>query len=359
MEAVKRWQYRPAQLNGIAIEMDTMVGVKYDLGPPPTVVIDNQAASKAQAADTTAFRPPTAPASASVPRGQPLTGASGPCDFPFVATHYDANHAQTVIPDIDPADFSGRLNDTYVTVRSAGIDSGPKQVGVVIDASRSIPDDEWERQTELAANFIQRARPEDSIFVFLAGIDTEPERVASPSTTAERLRKLMFSHPPVSDSAERNYDALFATAASMQPPHFGDTLILFGHPGDVGSSVSADKLEDSILANRIRFIVISFSTTTFGKSPRLDAVTRETGYYIEYHDTLSLNQPGQIVLMEGYLRDLYEWIAAPYRLNIEPSNLKSPAELTIYLSDAAQRNIRDFEIHYPRKIYPCSASTTH
>lgn len=355
MEAVKHWQYQTAQLNGIAIEMDTMVGLKYVLGPPPTVTVDNQTASNAQAADATALRPSPAPISAAALHGQALTGPPGACDFPFVATHYDTNHEQTVVADIAPSDFSARLGDTYVTVRSAGIDPGPKQIGVVIDASRSIPDDEWERQIQLAANFIEHARPQDALFVFLAGVDVEPERVASPSATAERLRRLMFSHPPVSDATERNYDALLTTAISMQPPHFGDTLILFGHAEDAGSSASAVKLEDVILSNRMRFIVMSFSTATLGKSPRLDPVARETGYFIDYHDTLSLNQPGQIVLIEDYMQDLYGWIAGPYRLRVESTDVTTPADLTVYLSDAAQRDIRDYEIHYPRRIYPCSA----
>lgn len=357
MEAVKRWQYQTIQVNGIAVEMDTAVGLKFSLGPPPAVSIDNEAASKAQAADTTAFRAPSAPNSPGVPHGQPLGDVASVCDLSFVATHYSETYrSQTVVPDLPPSDFSARLNNAYVNVRSAGIDAGPKQIGIVIDASRAIPDDEWERQIQLAANFIEHARPQDSLFVFLASVDVAPEKVASPSATAEGLRKLMFPHPSATDSTERNYDALLATAVSMQPPRFGDTLILFGHAEDTGSSTSADKLEDVILGNRMRFIVMSFSTGTLGKSPRLDAVTRDTGYFIDYHDTLSLNQPGQIVLMEQYMRDLYGWIAGPYRLRVESTDAKTPADLTVYLSDAAQRGIRDFEIHYPRRIYPCSAT---
>ncbi len=359
IETVKRWQYQTAQLNGIAIEMDTMVGLKYALGPPSTVTVDNEAASKAQAVDTTAFRAPSAPSSPAVPHGQPLADAPSVCDLSFVATHYSGTYqSQTVVPDIPASDFSARLDAAYVNIWSAGIDAGPKQIGIVIDASRAIPDDEWERQIQVAANFIEHARPQDSLSVFLASVDVAPEKVASPSTTAERLRRLMFSHPSASDSTERNYDALLATAASMQPPHFGDTLMLFDHAEDTGSSTNSDRLQGLILKNRMRFIVLSFSTATLGKSPRLDAVTRDTGYFIGYHDALSLNQPGQIVLMENYMRDLYGWIAGPYRLRVESTDVKTPADLTVYLSDASQRNIRDFEIHYPRRIYPCSAAAT-
>jgi TonB family protein len=359
IETVKRWQYQTAQLNGIAIEMDTMVGLRYALGPPPTVTIDNEAASKAQAADTTAFRAPSAPSSPAVPHGQPLTDAPSVCDLSFVATHYSETYqSQTVIPDIPPSDFSARLDTAYVNIWSAGIDAGPKRIGIVIDASRAIPNDEWERQIQLAANFIEHARPQDSLFVFLTSVDVAPEKVASPSATADRLRRLMFSHPSASDSTERNYDALLATGASMQPPRFGDTLMLFGHAEDIGSSTNSDRLQDLILKNRMRLIVMSFSTATAGKSSGLDTVTRDTGYFIDYHDTLSLNQPGQLVLMENYMRDLYGWIAGPYRLKVESTDVKTPVDLTVYLSDAAQRNIRDFEIHYPRRIYPCSAAAT-
>lgn len=353
-EAVKHWQYQLLQLNGLPVEMDTMVGLKFSLGPPPKVTVDNFAAQRAMAADTTAFRAPTA--STSAPHGEPLTGASGACDFPFVATHYDSSHRQTVIPDLAAAEFSARLDDTYVTIGSAGIDAGPKQIGVVVDASRNIPDDEWEPQVQMAATFIEHARPQDSLFVFLAGVDVAPERVASPSATAARLKRLMSSRPSPSDSSERNYDALFATAQAMQPPRFGDTLILFGRAEDEGSFIGASKLKDIVLKNRVRFIVLSFSIGTLGKSPNWEGMTRSSGYFIGYHDLRSLDQPGQIDLMEDYMRDLYGWIASPYRLRMESADIEKPAELTVYLSDAAERGIRDYQIHYPGTLYPCSAT---
>ena len=42
MEAVKQWQYRPMSLNGNPVEMDTTVTLDYALGPPPTVMVNNQ-----------------------------------------------------------------------------------------------------------------------------------------------------------------------------------------------------------------------------------------------------------------------------------------------------------------------------
>ena len=42
MEAVKQWQYRPMSLNGSLVEMDTTVTLDYALGPPPTVMVNNQ-----------------------------------------------------------------------------------------------------------------------------------------------------------------------------------------------------------------------------------------------------------------------------------------------------------------------------
>ncbi len=42
IEGVRQWQYQPVLLNGIPIEQDTTVTLNYELGPPPTVMVNNK-----------------------------------------------------------------------------------------------------------------------------------------------------------------------------------------------------------------------------------------------------------------------------------------------------------------------------
>jgi len=236
------------------------------------------------------------------------------------------------------------------------IDGGPKRVALILDPSRNVSDEEWKLETQMAARLVEGGRPGDRFLLFIEGIDNEASSFLSPDEVDRQLRGLVFARPASVDSSERAYDALLNAAQRFDPPAFGDALILFGHPEDVGSKADPDQVLQVILKRALRFYGFSFRDPLGGYA-KLDQLSHETGYYFSFHSLLSLNQPRQMSLYEGFLDDVYAGIAEPYRLTIRMPSSEGPTALTIEVVNAKDRIPRADDVHYPHSVYSCVASS--
>jgi hypothetical protein len=288
------------------------------------------------------------------------------CDVPVVVTHFNND----LVRDLKPADFSVRLGDIPRTVDSASIDGSPKRVALILDASRNIPEDEWKLETEMAASFLEHARPQDQFAFLVISADGTVNAPSSSSDVAERLRKLERARPATTEPNERIYDALLAAVNRLNPPQFGDAIFLFGHDGDLGSNTAADRVFDLILRNRLRFYGLSFADPLAKLPPGFDLnkplpkdlgpsklalLSAETGYFFSFHAVRSVNYPGQKPLLKAFLGDLYAWIAEPYRVRAPATAVKDKTKLEITVTNLATREVHQDGIHYPRSLYPCVA----
>jgi hypothetical protein len=255
-------------------------------------------------------------------------------------------------------------------VKSASIDGGSKRVALILDASRKVPKDEWKLETEMAVSLIENARALDRFTLSLVGVDIPAGPFLPLGDLQAQLRDVASSRPEAVDGNERVYDALLDAAKRLDPPEFGDTIFLFGHPDDLGSKATPDQVEEMILRNRLRFYAMSFTDPLRGKLPPqfdlnkplpknaipggADNISHATGYFFSYHSVETLRIPGQLTLLEGFLGDLYAGIAQPYRLRLSSNTSgKTAVELTVV--NAETRNVRQGDVHYPRFIYPCTS----
>jgi hypothetical protein len=299
------------------------------------------------------------------------------CDVPLVVTRFvSSSRTLELVKDLGPKDLTVQIGAVSGTLESASIDSGPKRVALVLDASDAIPTDEWTLQTEMAAKLVQHARPDDRFALLFVGMENPASAFLSSGEVMREMQKLSASRPGAMESGERIYDSLLAAASHLNPPQFGDALFLFGHPEDSGSKSGPDEVMELVLKNRLRFYAVSFSSPLRGKlppgfdlnkplpasvvRPKLTKMTAATGYSFSFHSIESLNYPGQIPLFEGYLADLYAGIAEPYRLKIAMPDTRGEVKLEIVVSNSKGRNISEGDIHYSHSIYPCvpSAPTT-
>ncbi|MGA9526683.1 MAG: hypothetical protein WBS24_01070 [Terriglobales bacterium] len=272
------------------------------------------------------------------------------CELPVVVTDYDNKTVQS----LTPSDFSVRIDDAPTSVTTASIDAGPKRVAIILDGARSVPEEEWKWETHMAAELVKHARPNDQFALFVIGsVDTAA--TLSSSELSDRLQHLR------ANANERLYDALLSAAKRFDPPQFGDTIVLFGHPADSGSETSLDVLFDVMMKNEFRFYAMSFSDASLdfsgpdvghSKLPGLLGLTAETGYYFSFHQTRALNMPGQLALLESYLSDVYSWISEPYRLLIPASAVKDKSKLEIEISDA-EGKARRFSVRSTHTLYSC------
>jgi hypothetical protein len=294
------------------------------------------------------------------------------CDIPVVVTRFD-----TSFQELSAKDFLVHLGTIPVTLESATVDRSSKREALILDASRYVPDHEWKVETEMAADLVGHARPFDSFALQVVGGENATQGLLSPAEVREQLRGLWTSRPSRIDSSERVFDTLSAAAKRLDPPQFGDTLVLFGHMDDVGSKTDPDRLQGLIMKNKFRVLGFDFSDPLPTPLPpgfdasnippessgpqKLQKMTAETGYYFSFDAMESLNRPGQMRIFEIFLSDLYRRIAEPYRLRAPAFASSGRAKLEITVANSEARKIRPSDMHYPQFIYPCAhaPATTH
>lgn len=291
--------------------------------------------------------------------------AMGACDVPLVVTNFD----NVLLKYLGPRDLLVRLGAVPITLDTISVDGGPKRVALILDPSKNVPEDEWKLEIEMGVKFVGHARPDDKFVFLLVGTEVSTGAYLSPTDVEEQLRKLASSRPPSPDSSERIYDALITAANRLDPPKFGDSLFLFGHHEDVDSKTDPNRLLEVILKNNLRFFGMSFADPLRGKVPpnfdpnkplpanlgptTLEKMSSATGNYFSFHSVQALDHPGQRLLFEGFLGDLYARIAEPYRLRIPMSSVKGQTKLEISVTNMNDRKVRTSGIYYPRFVYPC------
>jgi hypothetical protein len=299
----------------------------------------------------------------------PCLGQTPPqsCNIPLVATRYNpATNNVQLVEGLAASDLNLTIGSKSVPVSNISTDSGSKRVVLVLDASRKVPDAEWELETDMAATLVHSARRDDRLALILTGQETKPSPFQSAAEIQRQLNELYSNRPSASDASERNFDALKAAASFLNPPSFGDVVFLFGHPEDDGSAATFDQIKQIILEGGTRFYGISFTDPFRGKFPagfdpnkplpntfvtaQLDQLAQLTGYFVSYHSLEALKQPGQSRLFRNWLVDLYTGIASPYRIEIPHASISTQSSLAIEVN----REIYKHDIHYPQVIYPCA-----
>ena len=292
------------------------------------------------------------------------------CDVPLVVTRFvPASRTIELVKDLGLEDLTVQLGALPGQLESASIEDGPKRVAQVLDASESIPADEWKLQKEMTAKLISHARISDRFAIVFVGIDRPVPELLSADEVVEELRKMSSSRPTATEHGERIYDAIIAAANHLNPPKFGDAIFLFGHAEDSGSKAGLNEVLELLLKNRFRFYAISFTNPLIGKlppgfnlnkplpanvaKPKLVDVSAATGYFVSFRSVEDLSMPGQTELFEGFLADLYAGIAEPYRLKIPMPDIQGEVKLNIVLTKLKERKINERDVHYPHFIYPC------
>jgi len=306
---------------------------------------------------------------------QSISAAQQPesvCDLPFVASRFEKGSGiEVLVGNLAPENSQVHAGDTTLKVKSISIDSTPKRVALILDARSRVDGEEWGLETELAISLVGHGRKEDQFALFVANAAPPGLDFQTPDATVDLLQRLKKSRPSGIGKDDMT-EVLLTAAKKLDPPKFGDTLFLFGRAEHSGNSAEFEELRTLLLKNRVRFFGESFTNPLKGnvppgwnpntplpatyRRPELDQLSSETGYPMSYHQLELFRQfKDQLKLMKNYLGLLYEEVAEPYRLSVEPPVNSGPATLEINLIGPAAEGIREYSMHYQHTLFPCAA----
>jgi hypothetical protein len=186
-------------------------------------------------------------------------------DAPVVLTRvvtyfvpYDVTK-QELAQDFGPDNFQVQVGGVAAQVESVLIENGPKRMVLVLDAGKPVPKDEYDENIYVAKALLAYARSKDRFTVLLVGSDAPTAKFISPGETKRYLEKLCAARPPTTEPGTRIYDTLLAAAKNLDPPQFGDVVILFGRLEDSGSKATMEDLSGAFVREKLRFFGISFA----------------------------------------------------------------------------------------------------
>ncbi len=291
-----------------------------------------------------------------------------PCDvhIPLVVTLPD----NSLVRALDVSDLTILLGGSRASAESLVVDSGTKRVVLIIDASSSVPEDEWNLQTSMASEFVGYARQGDEFSLLIVGEDAAASEWMSSATARDQLQKFRSSRPRLPESTEPIYDAILASVKRLDPPRFGDSIFIFGHNDDRGSKNKPDEIRELLVRRQLRLFGMTFADPLAGKLPpgfdpnkplppsfapsTLERMTLATGNYFSFHQIVALNHPGQLALFKAFLGDLYARVAEPYCLVLTLAAIRSETKLEIEVTNSHARTIRSNGTFYSHSVYPCT-----
>jgi hypothetical protein len=255
---------------------------------------------------------------------------------------------QELAQDFGPDNFQVQVGGVAAQVESVLIEKGPKRVVLVLDASKPVPKDEYDENIYVAKALLGYARSKDRFKVLLVGSDAPTAKFISPSETKRYLGELRAARPPTTEPGTRIYDTLLTAAKNLDPPQFGDVVILFGRLEDSGSKATMEDLSGAFVREKLRFFGVSFAPSP--PPPALERLSAATGYSI----LLEPMRDGRILgIWEPDFEFWYAWIAEPYRLRVSLPALGRQDLIEIKLVPGLKKKKTEgIELHFPRIVYP-------
>ncbi len=289
------------------------------------------------------------------------------CSVPLVVSHFaETTRHIEYVKGLGVKDVSVRIGGKVITPQSVVVDASPKRVAIIFDASNEVSELEWKMAMEIAAHMVQIARPDDRFALLVTGTSDSAGEWISGAQAAQQFKTWAFARPASDRRGERNFDALMAAVKLLNPPQFGDTVFLFGHPRDKGSKATSEQVQEELLKKGVRLNGITFveRPQVMWINVREDQhlfdimqMSQKTGSSFLSRDLRLLAKPEELQALKTLTAEWYTGIAEPYRVTFSPPPLKKRTNLEIDVRDAKGRKFGSGEGFYASAIYPCGGSS--
>jgi hypothetical protein len=280
-----------------------------------------------------------------------------------------------VVQGLSAANFRGKLGGHEVEILSASVDTSPRRMVLLIDASGSmmVPDVVWGSVKSLWQHLIRFPPPRASIaqMAFSASI------LSSAGFDQDRLA-LLIGQAAVLRACEQSqgnrstalYDAIWSARGTLGVPNSGDVIYAVTDAGDNASQSEPKKVEEGLQAAGIRlFAVVVVPYDRFrGRVPvdsgfdRLHSMVEASGGNLlefPYHGASrpysSIKAKTRADAVDLALQRLYQQMGEFYRLRLKlPETLDKATKWKLEVIEANGRPDRRVEIHYPQQLMPCA-----
>ncbi len=281
------------------------------------------------------------------------------------------------IPGLTAGHFRGSFRRKPVKILSARVESKPRRIVVMLDASGSMAQDRslrWHLARKIASDLISRMPVETpvALVVFAKSI---LRTVGFDQGREAALRELaaLEKHPNLKspETLTAIYDALLEGAELLGSPEDGDAIYLLTDGWDTASRATPKNAGHAFVAKRARlfgFLLYPVETDPPTVGPDrdrirelLEFIPRTGGGFVyirfEYPDgriRYALEESDRAKL-DASLRLMEQRTTDIYRLEIElPGVGDKPREWKLELVPGEGANVKDLRVVYQRKLLPCA-----
>jgi hypothetical protein len=283
------------------------------------------------------------------------------------------------VQGLSAANFRGKLHGRDVEILSATMDTSPRHIVLLLDASGSMTGEKekWKTAKSLSEDLIRFAPPQAFIAqIAFSGSVLDTEGFAQdPRTLLERLVALVkVCEQPLKTRTTALYDAIASARGALGVPCVGDVIYALTDAGDNTSQTKPRRVEDDLLKAGIRLfaVVMDSGLPITVRTPEEMVGPSQLHYVVQATggNTLTLpyggsSQPNPYIkaktrgdAVELALQRLYQQMGEFYRLDLRlPATVDKPTKWELRVIDRNGKPNRRVEVHYPQQLMPCAKAS--
>lgn len=282
------------------------------------------------------------------------------------------------VQGLSTANFRGKFRGHDVDILSASIDTRPRHIVLLLDASGSMmePDEGWKTAKSLSEDLIRFAPPRASIaqmafsdnVLDTAGFDQDRSalltRLATLLKVCEQPRRIRRT---------ALYDAIASARATLGMPEFGDIIYAVTDGGDNKSRTEPKRVEGDLLRAGVRLFAVVTASGPGNRSrtpveigpDQLRSMAVATGGNVLTFPYAATFQPyphfkakTRDEAIKLALHRLYEQMGTFYRLDLRlPERVDKPTQWKLQVIGENGRPNYRVEVHYPHRLMPCAKTS--
>jgi hypothetical protein len=283
------------------------------------------------------------------------------------------------VQGLSAANFRAKLHGRDVEVLSASVDTSPRHIVLLLDASGSTREanEGWTTAKTLSADLIRLASPRASIAI-MAFADKVLDTTGFDHDQLALLNRLevliKVSEQPRKAQGTRLYDAISSVRGALGVLDFGDVIYAVTYIRDDQSQIQPERVEEDLLRGGVRLFSAVMGNPLGKRVPTPSELEGPDPLYLMVEATggnaltllyggttrprLHIKAKTRGEEVELALHRLYVQMSAFYRLDLRlPERVDKPTQWKLEVIGENRRPNYRVEVHYPHRLMPCAKTS--